>query len=203
MQKVLSLIVALSLVATIPDAANAQNAGDANLLTRAQPLRGSALVIDVPLSWSSLPDEMFAGGGMFSFLTTDMPDNNVIAAFSSDIASPNGHAFMMISEMEPMGRTPIEEIRILEQGVKMSRLLTSIVGSGMGIVRPARNMEISGGSAATMSFHSGPAEDLDIVTYTIVQHSDDMLLIVEIAPKGAPVQATLDVMRRSVRPITR
>jgi hypothetical protein len=176
------------------------NAADANLLTQAFLIPDTTLVIDVPMAWSEMPPEMFGPSMFEGWLGSDADQQDMIAAFGGSAPNQSGFGVMIISDAEPFTRPPIAEMQIIENGVKLSRIATWIVGSGMAVVRPSREIDVKDGTGATMSFLSGPQDAHDIVTFTIIEREDDSLFIVDIARKDSEEAVILDQMRASLRP---
>lgn len=198
-----AMVSAIALILAAPAPLISQgtpNAADANLLSEAFPLPDTNLVIDVPMAWRELPTELFGPGLFDGWLSTDTEDEDILATFGGSAPNQGGFGVMLISRADEFTRPPLAEIRTIEQGIKLSRIATWIVGSGMAIMRPARPFEIEGGTAATLSFLSGPEDAHDLVTITLIHRAEDRLMIVDIAPKDSEEAIILDQMRATLRP---
>ena len=200
---IFAAVCAIALTFASPALLTAQgtpNVADANLLTEAFLIPETNLVIDVPMVWSELPPEMFGPSMFEGWFGSDADEYDMIASFGGSAPNQSGFGVMIISDAEPFTRPPLAEMQILEKGVKLSRIATWIIGSGMAVVRPSREIEIEDGTGATMSFLSGPEDAHDIVTLTIIKREEDSLMIVDIARKDSEEAVILDQMRASLRP---
>jgi len=195
------VISALAFVAPAPlIAQGTPNVADANLLSEAFLVPETSLVIDVPMAWGELPPEMFGSDLFDGWLGSDTDDEDMLASFGGSAPNQDGFGVMLISNADTYARSPLEEMQIIENGIKLSRIATWIVGSGMAVVRPSRTIDIGGGTGATMSFLSGPEDAHDIVTFTLIQREEDSIMIVDLAPKDSAEAVMLEQMRASLRP---
>ena len=176
------------------------NAADANLLSEAFLIPETDLAVDVPMSWSELPDELFGPSMFDGWLGRDTSDEEMLAAFGGSAPNTSGFGLMLIFKADMYTNPPLEELQIIEKGVKLSRLATWLVGSGMAIVRPSRAIEIEGGTGATMSFLSGQEGSHDLMTFTLIKHGENTIMIIDSAKKDSEEVVILDQMRASIRP---
>ncbi len=155
------------------------------------------LIIDVPVAWEPIPDEYRLGDSLFSMFEGDGSAEEELASFWN--FSEGGTGVMLISRGRGFVRTPLQEINTMALGIRMSRVLTWIVGSRMQIVQTPIPMPLAGIEAATFSFLSGQAGEEDVMSMTILRVDGETFLIVDIATKGTPEVAMLRAMRRSLR----
>ena len=176
------------------------NAADANLLPEAVLIPETNLAVDVPMIWDELPEELFGPSMFDGWLGTDTSDEDMLAAFGGGAPNTSGFGMMLIYKADMYTNPPLQELQIIEKGVKLSRIATWLVGSGMAIVRPSRAIEIDGGTGATMSFLSGPEGDHDMMTLTLIKHGETTIMIIDSAKKDSEEVVILDQMRASIRP---
>ena len=183
------LWVAAAAAQSVPD--------DTRLIPTAIP--DTSLIIDVPVNWEPLPEELNMGGTMFSFFDGEGTAEEELAAFGN--FTTDGGAFMLISRGDGFMWSPLQEVQTIAQGIRLSRALTWIIGSGMQITVPPQDLRLGAGiEAATLSFLSGQKGDNDVLSMTVLRLDDeDTILIVDIAPRGSTSVQTLDAMRRSIR----
>ncbi len=196
-------VVALVFIVSWPVASRSEGSADTieiNLLTAPREIPETNLVIDVPMSWSDVPPEVIALYENNGWFGDEIESEDNLAAFENATSVEGGTSIMLISRAGPLNRGPLEEMMLIEDGVKLSRLMTWIVGAGMEIVRPSRTMDIDIATGATLSFLSGQADRHDVITLSLIVSDDDTLLIVDLASKGSDDVLVLDEMRASIRP---
>ncbi len=198
--KILTAIVLCCASPTASVAQGTPNVADANLLTEPFLIPTTDMVIDVPMAWDELPTGSLGPSIFESVLGMDEDSGRELASFGGQVSGADGFGAMIISNANPFFRTPMQEIRTIEQGIKLSRVATWITGSGMAIVRPSHEIDVIGGTGASVSFLSGQEGAHDIVTITIVQSETGDLFIVDLADKDSEEAVVLDQMRASLRP---
>lgn len=196
-----TVILALAWAVAWSEQSHSQSIADAAEImsrTETRAIPQTDLVIELPTSWRDTPPEILAmspGSGLFG----EIEAGDELAAYDNATAAGELTAIMLISRSDPLHGEPLEEIRTIESGVKLSRWLTWIVGAGMEIVSPSRAMDIGDASGATVSFLSGQEGSHDVVTMSYIVSGDDTLVIVDIAPRGSVHVRVLDEMRKSIR----
>lgn len=180
-------------------AEHAPNTADLGLPIAAQQIPTTNLIIDVPQSWAALPPEMAAIYDTQNWLDDGAEAEETLAAYTSSSSTRDMNAVILISRAAPLAQDPVTEMQLSENGMKLSRVFTWVVGSGMAIVRPTRAIEISDVKGATMTFLSGPQDAQDAVTLILLENGQDTLFIVDLAAKGSAGVTILDQMRASIR----
>lgn len=176
------------------------NIADANLLSEAFLIPETNLTIDVPLAWDELPDELFGPSMFDGWLGSETADEDMLAVFGGSAPNTSGFGLMLIYKADIYTNPPLEELQIIENGVKLSRVATWVFGAGMAVVRPTRPIEIDGGTGATMSFLSGQEGDHDMMTFTLIRRDEGTIMIIDSAKKDSEEVVILDQMRASLRP---
>lgn len=195
-------IAILALALAMPGGVAAQgtpNIADANHLSEAFLIPETDLVVDVPLAWDELPDELFGPSMFDGWLGTETADEDMLAAFGGSAPNTSGFGLMLIYKADVYTNPPLEELQNIENGVKLSRVATWIFGASMAVVRPTRPIEVDGGTGATMTFLSGQKGDHDMMTFTLIKRDEDTIMIIDSAKKDSEEVVILDQMRASLR----
>ncbi|NNF24373.1 MAG: hypothetical protein HKN63_06155 [Rhodobacteraceae bacterium] len=196
------VVLALALTVSWSETSHSEGSADASEMTsdtQTRVLPETNLVIDIPMSWRDTPPEVLAQSQSAGLFGDESEAKDQLAAFDNYASAGELTAIMLISRPGPLDREPLEEIRTIETGVKLSRWLTWVVGAGMEIVSPSRAMDMDGATGATLSFLSGQSGDHDVVTMSFIVSGDDNLIIVDIAPRGSHDVLVLDEIRKSIR----
>ena len=169
----------------------------ASSLTTALPIPETDLVMDVPETWGEIPADISDQVDADSLFNLDIAEEDTLVELQS--GPDESFAVMLISKEGPLYGTPVQELKTVERGLKISRWVTWVIGSGMEITRPTQAMDIEGTTAATMSFLSGQENNHTVMTMTYIVIGEETIFIVDAAPKGTDAVRVLDEMRNSIR----
>jgi len=188
--------LAIAVFWSVPAAAE-NAATPVSALTEPYNIPETDLVMTLPVTWGDIPEDVMAGVDANSIFGLEIADEDELAELQSGPDEP--FAVMLISKEGPLYGTPVQELKTVERGLKISRWVTWVIGSGMEVTRPVQAMEIDGATAATMSFLSGQEGSHTVMSMTYIVVEDETIFIVDAAPKDTDAVRVLNEMRASIR----